>query len=82
YSQPATPFIADFVGTSNILQGKVISSKAKQSIVQINGKQIKSTYHTDKKEVNVIIRPENITILSDDTLPSELDVNIFVGEIK
>lgn len=82
YSQPATPFIADFVGTSNILQGKVISSKANQSIVQINGKQIKSTYHTDKKEVNVIIRPENITILSDDTLPSELDVNIFVGEIK
>ncbi|MGG4509474.1 ABC transporter ATP-binding protein [Heyndrickxia sporothermodurans] len=82
YSQPASPFIADFVGTSNILPGKVISSKANESVVQINGKQIKSTYQTDKEEVNVIIRPENITILSEGTPSSESDVNIFEGKIN
>ncbi|WP_236011811.1 ABC transporter ATP-binding protein [Heyndrickxia sporothermodurans] len=82
YSQPASPFIADFVGTSNILPGKVITSKANESVVQINGKQIKSTYQTDKEEVNVIIRPENITILSEGTPSSESDVNIFEGKIN
>lgn len=82
YSQPASPFIADFVGTSNILPGKVISSKANESVVQINGKQIKSTFQTDKEEVNVIIRPENITILSEGTPSSESDVNIFEGKIN
>ncbi|PTY79370.1 ABC transporter ATP-binding protein [Heyndrickxia sporothermodurans] len=82
YSQPASPFIADFVGTSNILPGKVISSKANESVVQINGKQIKSTYQTDKEEVNVIIRPENITILLEGTPSSDSDVNIFEGKIN
>lgn len=64
YSNPNTPFIADFVGTSNILSGKVVGSEKGETIVQIGNQQIKSSTQTDKKDVQVIIRPENINVLN------------------
>lgn len=81
YSYPATPFIADFVGTSNILPGTVSEKTEEETVIQINGQRIKSTYKTDKKEVNVIIRPENIDIVSFDTSITE-DQNVFTGIIR
>ncbi|BAC14679.1 ABC transporter ATP-binding protein [Oceanobacillus iheyensis] len=65
YSHPKTPFIADFVGTSNINMGKVISSEPGRTTIQIGDQTIQSAQETNKEEVQVIIRPENFIIIKD-----------------
>ncbi|GIO27018.1 ABC transporter ATP-binding protein [Ornithinibacillus bavariensis] len=79
YSNPKTPFIADFVGTSNILPGKVVASDNGITTVQIGNQQIKSVTQTDKTDVQVIIRPENINVLNGGS--DDYD-NAFEGTIQ
>lgn len=79
YSHPQTAFIADFVGSSNIYKGTVIESTEKGSTVQLNGFQIRSLSHASKKEAEVVIRPENIHIVSDDH--DMAGMNVLHGEI-
>src|SRR5699024_8667709 len=62
YSHPKTPFIADFVGTSNILQGKVIKKENNLTYVRVGDYEIKSSVNTNKEDVRVVIRPENIRV--------------------
>lgn len=77
YSNPKSNFIADFVGTSNIFKGTVVENDGKYTIVQVGNKKIKSTFKTNKKEVEVIIRPENIRINENQ---KEND-NVFEGTV-
>lgn len=63
YSNPKTPFIADFVGTSNILTGKVNNVDKGFSYVRIGEDEIRSSVKVEKEDVQVIIRPENIRIV-------------------
>lgn len=79
YSNPKTPFIADFVGTSNILTGKVLKRENGLSIVEVGGQQVKSVVNIDKDDVQVVIRPESINVLNENT--AEYD-NYFEGQIK
>lgn len=79
YSNPKTPFIADFVGTSNIMPGKVLSRKNGISLLQIGDQTIKSVVKTERTDVRVIIRPESIHILNDQ---SQTYDNYFEGTIK
>lgn len=79
YSNPQTGFIADFVGTSNILKGKVIKKDLDSSLVQINGSQLKSVSLPKKDEVEVIIRPENINVIKGDT--QDPNLNYLEGKI-
>ncbi|WP_062350689.1 ABC transporter ATP-binding protein [Bacillus kwashiorkori] len=67
YSNPQSPFIADFVGSSNIFKGTVVGEENGYSVVQLNGYKIKSATKTSKKEVDIIIRPENIKIIQNNT---------------
>ncbi|MGM8215885.1 ABC transporter ATP-binding protein [Bacillaceae bacterium W0354] len=80
YSNPKSPFIADFVGTSNIIPGTVVERENGLSTVKIDEQQvIKSVSQTDKDDVKVIIRPENINVLNGE---SETYDNAFEGEIQ
>ncbi|WP_047982623.1 ABC transporter ATP-binding protein [Ornithinibacillus contaminans] len=79
YSNPKTPFIADFVGTSNIIPGKVVTSEAGMTVVQIGDQQIKSVTQTTNTDVQVIIRPENMNVLNGGG--EEFD-NAFEGVIQ
>jgi iron(III) transport system ATP-binding protein len=79
YSNPQTGFIADFVGTSNILRGKVIKKDNNASWVQINDSQLKSAMVPKKDEVEVIVRPENISVvIGEENDPS---LNYLEGKI-
>ncbi|MFD1607425.1 ABC transporter ATP-binding protein [Oceanobacillus luteolus] len=78
YSKPNTPFIADFVGTSNILPGEVVGTENGLTTVQIGNQRIKSASTTDKKHVDVVVRPENIQVLNGAT---DQTGNTFEGEI-
>ncbi|WP_042143628.1 ABC transporter ATP-binding protein [Paucisalibacillus sp. EB02] len=79
YSNPKSSFIADFVGTSNILPGKVVASENGLTTVQIGNQKIQSVTKTDKKDIQVIIRPENINVLSEG---SDDNGNAFEGVIQ
>ncbi|WP_229683102.1 ABC transporter ATP-binding protein [Virgibacillus oceani] len=78
YSNPRTPFIADFVGTSNIIPGEMLDPEDGLSVIQIGNQVVKSVSTADKKAVQVIIRPENINVLKEES--KEYD-NSFEGEI-
>lgn len=79
YTKPKTSFIADFVGTSNIFKGTVIGEENGYSLVQMNGYKLKSAQKINKKEVDIIIRPENIKIVNKNE--ESKDANILEGEV-
>ena len=81
YSNPATPFIANFVGTSNMLKGSIVDEKNGISVVKGDGFILNSTHKSSKNEVEVIVRPESIRIYKsmDSTLSDSL--NLLEGEI-
>jgi ABC-type Fe3+/spermidine/putrescine transport system ATPase subunit len=83
YSQPATSFVADFVGSSNLFPGTVIENSEEMTVIGVNGNQIlKSIYPVKGRgiEVQVMIRPESIRLLSNDQ-PSD-GLNVLEGEIQ
>lgn len=79
YSNPQTPFIADFVGTSNILSGNIIRKENGISFVEVGDQQVKSTSDVDKEDVQIVIRPESIIVLDKN---SQAYDNYFEGEVK
>ncbi|NJP37988.1 ABC transporter ATP-binding protein [Alkalicoccus luteus] len=81
YSNPKDPFVADFVGSSNIYQGKVVDRKENgDSIVKVNDNTIlESTTHTDKEDVEVLVRPEGIEILKNGRME---DHNVLEATVK
>lgn len=82
YSHPATPFIANFVGTSNLLKGSLTNEDKGYSLIKGDGFLLKSTYQISKKDVDIIIRPENIQIYkaADTHIPDSL--NLLEGTIQ
>lgn len=78
YSNPKTPFIADFVGTSNIIPGKVLDPEDGLTVIQIGNQKIKSVASPDRKDVQVVLRPENINVLDGNSIDYD---NSFDGQI-
>lgn len=79
YNEPINPFVADFIGESNILTGTMI----KEYAVEFAGEEFKCV---DKgfgngKEVDVVIRPEDIKVVSADDAPivGVVESSIFKG---
>jgi iron(III) transport system ATP-binding protein len=81
YSRPSTPFIANFVGTSNVLKGTVVDEENGYSVVKGHGFLIKSTNHVEQKGVNVIVRPENIKAFKPGTISSDELTNLIEGTV-
>jgi iron(III) transport system ATP-binding protein len=64
YERPATPWAADFVGTSNLLDGNIAGANGEGSLVDIGGLSFRSEDGWDAadKQCKVLIRPEAITV--------------------
>ncbi|MFJ4835853.1 ABC transporter ATP-binding protein [Streptomyces sp. NPDC088747] len=65
YENPADLFVADFVGTANILAATVTEADGKHALVRVDGIGAPLTIpHTDKRSgrVKICIRPENISV--------------------
>ncbi|MCQ2567560.1 MAG: ABC transporter ATP-binding protein [Mogibacterium sp.] len=63
YDEPINAFVADFIGDSNIISGKMVDEK----VVEINGIKFPCIDGTEqgfppKRRVDVVIRPEDIEI--------------------
>ncbi len=79
YSHPQSPFIADFVGKSNILDGKIISRDNGDAVVQIGEQSVKSFSNIEKEDVKLFIRPESIDLVDENSRNYD---NYFEGTIQ
>ncbi|CAJ1003833.1 ABC-type Fe3+/spermidine/putrescine transport system ATPase subunit [Brevibacillus aydinogluensis] len=81
YSQPASTFVADFVGSSNIFKATVKESGEAGTVLQLVGDGIiRSAFSTNRSEVDVIIRPESIRLFADGAQADAGD-NLLEGTI-
>lgn len=65
YERPANSFVANFIGETNSIQGKVAEYQGDYCIVDINGHKVKSTAVTMAEQgakVMVSVRPERIVL--------------------
>ena len=74
YNEPQNSFVADFIGESNILNGKMIKDK----LVEFVGHQFDCVDEGfgEDTEVDVVVRPEDIYIMN------RLDGAQFTGKVK
>jgi len=86
YESPASLFVADFIGESNFLDGKVAEAKG-DAIAVVTGEGlkvwVKKMGQLDSGEaVSVAVRPEKIQILSNETADRKDIINRFTGRIE
>lgn len=64
YNEPQNAFVADFIGESNILNGRMV----KDLLVEISGREFEcvDTGFGNNTSVDVVIRPEDVKLISPD----------------
>jgi putative spermidine/putrescine transport system ATP-binding protein len=87
YSSPATPFVAEFIGTMNRLEGKVVDPSS--GTVETGGKIITVDAARQKERgarVLVLVRPETVQVAAANgaganTLTGEVLTHTFLGPV-
>jgi iron(III) transport system ATP-binding protein len=82
YKYPANDFVANFIGTSNFIDSKVIRSNGK-TYLNISNIQIPVTLRVDYNgETKTSLRPEHIYLTEDEdnTLKGEIQLTTFLGD--
>ena len=94
YDEPATPFVADFIGKTNFLEGEYLSASRDSLIVGIGKsgrinvpKPAGNESRNPGARVRLAIRPEQIRIFSrgaggDEALAGVVEAAIFVGAFR
>jgi len=85
YAMPATDFVADFIGISNLFACRIVS--AGQGIVEWEGERFRVplTGRNDGEPITVSVRPEKLTLLAGDVggngnrLAGVVEVVTFLG---
>ena len=80
YYSPKTKFVADFIGETNLLQGKVKDKNTENTIVCLEGKDMFFKVEESggiQEEVYISVRPEHISIVD-----NENDTNCFEAIVK
>ncbi|MEM7793073.1 MAG: ABC transporter ATP-binding protein [Cyanobacteria bacterium P01_C01_bin.118] len=84
YEHPATAFVADFIGDTNLLSGKLLAGVPHPLLVTKSGLRI-AVAHTEPTDidVDVSIRPEKIHLSNEQKFASvHTDQNCYSGEVK
>ncbi|MFD0944355.1 ABC transporter ATP-binding protein [Savagea faecisuis] len=79
YDEPINRFVADFIGESNIVEGRMV----RDYLVEFNGKQFECVDGGVKpnEKVDIIIRPEDLVITAQGAgmIDVEVDTQLFRG---
>jgi spermidine/putrescine ABC transporter ATP-binding subunit len=85
YESPANLFVADFIGESNFLSGKIAETDGERTAVETeDGLKVwvqKFNQANPGEDVSIAIRPEKIQILTADDADSHDIINRFKGRI-
>ena len=88
YGRPATPFVADFIGSSNLLNGEIVEIGSDSSIVRTDAGLLltaASVAGEAGNRVAIMIRPENIQVADnraaqDNRLTGLIEEKTFLGQ--
>ncbi|EFC79514.1 ABC transporter ATP-binding protein [Parafrankia sp. EUN1f] len=87
YRRPASPFVASFLGSANLLAGTVVGSAGDLTQVRLDGigQTVSVLEECPVRDVLVMVRPEDVELVSDTADPSlapvrgNLNSRMFVG---
>jgi iron(III) transport system ATP-binding protein len=82
YARPATPFVAEFVGKVNLLEGLVVETRDGQCRVALPGFEAVVPSHRSPAagaHVGIVVRPETVHIGRDGTLPGIVRRAMYLG---
>jgi spermidine/putrescine transport system ATP-binding protein len=86
YEQPATRFVADFIGESNFITGSVVSVEQGRVLIAALGREMAARSETSAlapgQSVTVALRPEKLTVASPsgaDTITGTIREMIYIG---
>lgn len=87
YEHPTNSFVADFIGESNILRGRVVEQNAQGIAVCVDDLGILQVSSSGRslsinQIISLAIRPEKIDLMLPDQTPNNSAANIFNGRIK
>jgi len=76
YSAPATPFVAEFIGTMNRLEGTVVDGGVEYGATTLRIKEARN--HSKGERVLVLVRPETVEV---GPANGNAGVNTLVGDV-
>ncbi len=82
YDRPENLFVANFLGTANILEGKIESDGPERRFVTATGDSLTLPGETTGEGTNIVLRPQNISITRSagrDSLPGKVRHSEFLG---
>lgn len=83
YEQPATPFVTDFIGNSNMIEG-TLERRNGNTTLRAHGRTL--AVADDVDDGMVYVRPEKLSIMTDGTADNELEGVIeqilYVGSLR
>ncbi len=82
YERPATPFVADFIGSSNLFNGEIVANSATSTSVRTETGLVLQALPTPGEigsRVTVMVRPENIEVASENSTNVE---NLISGDVE
>lgn len=78
YERPATPYVADFIGTANFIEGEVVAFKNDVATVKSMAGVIEAMTYGKRfdigQRVRLCVRPEKLKILGDNDNPKGMSV--------
>ena len=79
YSTPASPFVADFIGVMNFMQGEIFSGKVR---IGENTFSCETANIQDGRKVRLTVRPEDILCRADSAVDQAESVNSFAVKVE
>ena len=79
YNEPATPFVADFMGVSNLLSG-VVRAQDEVACDQF-ALRCKTQDHPVGTKVQLLLRPEDIAVVALTNMPEQAPTNLLKATI-
>jgi ABC-type Fe3+/spermidine/putrescine transport system ATPase subunit len=85
YGAPLSPFVADFIGLSNFLSGRLVESDAQLARVEVGNRTVLARPNPDVAvggDVLVFVRPNDIELVATASGDAPNDVNEFRGRVE
>ncbi len=86
YESPENEFVADFIGLSNFIKGEVLDvgkERARVKLLELEGRPLSIVplrKNPSKREVLVVVRPEDIEITDSGDIPGIIEKVIYLGD--
>ena len=85
YYRPVDEFVADFIGESNFLRGRLASTDGESGQVMVEGRAIAVAERNGKvvgDDVTLVLRPESAHVADEGVLPCEVVLSRFMGHYQ